>query len=185
MKKESLLVLDRTIEYSIKESKLAQRMRVAVYADGDVIATKPIKTSPEILRKFIESKKLWIVKKLEQRKIQIVPELKENSRIHFLKYKIEARNLVKAKLNKWSKKLGLEYSDFRVKQLKSRWGSCSGKKELSFNYKILFLPEIMQDYIIVHELCHIKEMNHSKKFWTLVENALPNYLSIKEKIRKI
>lgn len=185
MKKESLLVLDRTIEYSIKESKLAQRMRVAVYADGDVVATKPVKTSPDILRKFIESKKLWIVKKLEQRKIQIVPELKENSRMHFLKNKIATRKLVKTKLDKWGKKLEFEYSDFKVKQLKSRWGSCSSRKELSFNYKILFLPEIMQDYIIVHELCHIKEMNHSKKFWALIEKALPNYLTIKEKIRRI
>lgn len=185
MKKESLLVLDKTIEYSIKESKLAQRMRVAVYADGDVVATKPIKTSPDILRNFIESKKHWIAKKLEQRKIQIVPELKENSRIHFLKNKIEAREFVKAKLDKWSKKLELEYAGFKVKQLKSRWGSCSSKKELSFNYKILFLPEIMQDYIVVHELCHLKEMNHSKKFWALVENLLPNYLTIKEKIKKI
>lgn len=185
MKKESLLVLDKTIEYTIKESKLAQRMRVAVYADGDVVATKPIKTSPDILRKFIESKKHWIVKKLEQRKIQIVPELKENSRIHFLKHKIKARDLVKDKLDKWSKKLELEYAGFKVKQLKSRWGSCSSKKELSFNYKILFLPEIMQDYIVIHELCHLKEMNHSKKFWSLVEELIPNYLSIKEKIKRI
>lgn len=185
MKEESLLVLNRTIEYSIKESKLAQRMRVAVYADGDVVATKPIKTSPDVLKKFIESKKLWIVKKLEEKKIQIVPELKESSRMHYLLHKIEARNLVKNKLEKWNEELGYEYKDVRIKQLKSRWGSCSSSKDLSFNYKILFLPEIMQDYIVVHELCHLKEMNHSKKFWSLVGSLLPNYLTIKEKIRKI
>jgi predicted metal-dependent hydrolase len=185
MKSESLLVLDKVIEYSVKESTLAKRMRVAVYADGDVVATKPIKTSFDILRIFIESKKHWIVKKLEEKKIQVVPELKENSRIHYLKHKIEARNLVNMKLEKWNKDLEYEYKNIKVKQLKSRWGSCSANRELSFNYKILFLPEIIQDYIVIHELCHLKEMNHSKKFWVLVGSSLPNYLSIKEKIKRI
>lgn len=185
MKRESLLVLNKEIEYSIKESKLAKRMRVAVYADGDVVATKPIETSPDTLRKFVESKKHWIAKKLEEKKIQIVPELKENNRMHYLLHKIEARNLVKGKLEKWNKELGYEYKDVRIKQLKSRWGSCSSNKDLSFNYKILFLPEIMQDYIVIHELCHLKEMNHSKTFWALVEGLIPNHQSINKLMRKI
>lgn len=185
MKRESLLVMDKVIEYSVKESKLAKRMRVAVYADGDVVATKPVETSHDILRIFIESKKHWIAKKLEEKNIQVVPELKENSRMHYLKHKIEARNLINMKLKKWNTELGYKYNNVKIKQLKSRWGSCSAMRELSFNYKILFLPEIMQDYIVIHELCHLKEMNHSKKFWTLVESLLPSYLSIKAKIRRI
>jgi predicted metal-dependent hydrolase len=185
MKKESLLVLNKTIEYSIKESKLAKRMRVAVYADGDVVATKPVGVNLEMLKEFVNSKKEWVAKKIEEKKIQIVPELKENSRMHYLLHKIEARNLVKAKLEKWNNDLGYEYKDIKVKQLKSRWGSCSSGKDLCFNYKILFLPEIMQDYIVVHELCHLKEMNHSKKFWALVGELIPDYQKINKLMRKI
>ena len=185
MKRESLLVLNKTIDYSIKESKIAQRMRVAVFADGDVIATKPITTSIDVLKKFVESKKLWIAKKLEEKKIQIVPELKENSRMHYLLHKIEARNFVHKKLEKWNKELGYKYKSVRIKQLKSRWGSCTSNKGLSFNYKIIFLPEIMQDYIIVHELCHLKEMSHSKKFWMFVGEIIPDYHNINKLLKTI
>ena len=125
MKKESLLVLDRTIEYSIKESKLAQRMRVAVYADGDIVATKPSSTSADVLKKFVESKKLWIAKKLEEKKIQIVPELKDNSRMHFLLHKIEARNLVKDKFQT------ISFEDIDIQS-----------KIPSFHFQSLFLRKI-------------------------------------------
>lgn len=185
MKEESLLVANTTIKYSVRESRLAKRMRVAVYADGDVVVTKPMNVSFENLKSFVEAKKLWIIKKTEEKKIAIVPELKENSRMHYLLNKSEAKKLVKQKLEEWNEKLELEYRSFSIKNLKSRWGSCSSNKNLSFNYKILFLPEMMQDYIIVHELCHLKTMNHSKKFWALLGNIMPNYLSIKEKIKKI
>ena len=185
MKKESLLIIDKTIEYSVRESKLAKRMRVAVYADGDIIATKPYGAQLETLKKFVESKKFWLAKKIEEKKIQIVPELAENSRMHYLLHKLEARDLVKSKLQKWNTILGYKYKGFSIKKLKSRWGSCSSSKDLSFNYKILFLPETMQDYIVVHELCHLKELNHSKKFWALVESVIPDYQKINKVMRKI
>lgn len=185
MKKENLLILNKTIEYSIRESKLAKRMRVAVYSDGDIIATKPSGIKLDVLKKFIESKKGWIAKKIEKEKIQITPELKENSRIHYLLHKIKARNLVKNKLEKWNKIFGFECRGIKIKKLKSRWGSCSSNKYLNINYKVMFLPELMQDYIIVHELCHLKEMNHSRKFWSLVAHAIPEYQIISKNIRKI
>jgi len=70
-----------------------------------------------------------------------------------------------------------------IRNQKTRWGSCSGKRNLSFNYKLLFLPENLRDYIIIHELCHLKEMNHSKNFWTLVSTRVPDYKALRRQIR--
>jgi predicted metal-dependent hydrolase len=70
-----------------------------------------------------------------------------------------------------------------IKNQKTRWGSCSGKRNLSFNYKLLFLPENLRDYIIIHELCHLKEMNHSKSFWNLVAEKVPDYKALRRQIR--
>ena len=70
-----------------------------------------------------------------------------------------------------------------IKNQKTRWGSCSGKRNLSFNYKLLFLPENLRDYIIIHELCHLKEMNHSKNFWNLVSQKVPDYKALRRQIK--
>jgi predicted metal-dependent hydrolase len=105
--------------------------------------------------------------------------------MHYLLHKIEARNLVKDRLVKWSIIIGCKYKSVSIKKLKSRWGSCSSDKRLNFNYKIMFLPEDMQDYLIVHELCHLEEMNHSKKFWALVGDVFPDYQKINRLLRKI
>ena len=70
-----------------------------------------------------------------------------------------------------------------IKNQKTRWGSCTKSKNLNLNYKIIFLPKKHQDYIIVHEMCHLKEFNHSHKFWSLVSKTLPDYLEIKVELR--
>jgi predicted metal-dependent hydrolase len=184
MNNGSLLILDRTIPYTIRISERAKRMRVAVYVDGDVVVTKPIDTTSDRLKKFVESKKYWILKKLEQR-TSVIPEIRKNSSQHFERHRIDANNLVSKKIGYWAKKLGYEYTSVTVKQFKSRWGSCSSEGNLSFNYKIVFLPEDLQDYVVVHELCHTKRKDHSKYFWALVYKSLPDYSKLRIKIRSL
>jgi hypothetical protein len=65
-----------------------------------------------------------------------------------------------------------------------RWGSCSKKGNLNFNYKIALLPQRHSDYVIVHELCHLREFNHSKKFWDLVEQAVPNHRALRTELKR-
>ncbi|NTW75727.1 MAG: M48 family metallopeptidase, partial [Candidatus Moranbacteria bacterium] len=77
-----------------------------------------------------------------------------------------------------------EYGSVSVRDQKTRWGSCSGKGNLSFNWKLLLLPEPMADYVVVHELCHLKEFNHSSRFWELVERSIPNARHIARELRK-
>ena len=72
-----------------------------------------------------------------------------------------------------------------IKNLTSRWGSCSSKGNLNFNYKIIALPRYLQEYLVVHEMCHLKEFNHSEKFWRLVAHTVPDYKKYRKEIRNI
>src|SRR3989338_7663039 len=97
----------------------------------------------------------------------------------YLKYKELARALVKQKLAQYNQVYGFKINRVAIKNHKSRWGSASKKGNLNFNYRLVLLPEALADYVIVHELCHLKEFNHSKSFWGLVEKTIPNYKVIK------
>lgn len=185
MSKECLVVMDQTIPYTIRISDRAKRLRVAVYLDGDVVVTQPQHTSKAHLKKFIESKKYWIMSKLDQNNKVTNADLKDTSLGHFTNNKSHASSLMALKVAHWAKILGCEYGEIRIKQLKSRWGSCSSKGDLTFNYRVIFLSNHLQDYIVVHELCHIKQPNHSKKFWSLVQQTLPNYQQLKSEVKRI
>ena len=182
---EDLVLFDKTVYYSIRMSERAQRMRVAIYADGDIVVTCPISADREKLRQFVESKKHWISNKLDQKRHPSIKELTEGGAEHFEEHKPLAEARVAKKLEQWSRRLNLTYEDFTIKKYKSRWGSCSANNKLSFNYKILFLPNDLQDYIIVHELCHTVRKDHSKFFWALVGNSLPEYGKLRIKLRSI
>jgi hypothetical protein len=111
----------------------------------------------------------------------IVP--KRRNRLHYIKHKELARAYINNKLLYFNQFYGFTYNRVSIKNHKSRWGSCSSKGNLNFNYKIIFLPENAFDYIIVHELCHLKELNHSKRFWDLVAKATPNYKDIRKQLK--
>jgi predicted metal-dependent hydrolase len=90
-------------------------------------------------------------------------------------FKGKAINEVNSYCKHFSTIHGFEYGKIFVKELKSKWGSCSSTKNLVFNWRIIFAPRPVFNYLIVHELCHLKEMNHSKRFWKLVASILPDY----------
>ena len=79
---------------------------------------------------------------------------------------------------------GLGWGRVAIRNTRSRWGSCSKKGNLNFNYRIVLLPEHLQDYLAVHELCHLKHFNHSKNFWNLVAEAVPNYLHCRAQLAR-
>ena len=92
--------------------------------------------------------------------------------------------MAQKKVLKFNKIYKFKYNKINIKNQKTRWGSCSVKGNLNFNYKIALLPEKLAEYIVVHELCHLGEFNHSYKFWKLVEKTIPDYLEIKEDLKK-
>jgi hypothetical protein len=80
---------------------------------------------------------------------------------------------------------GITIGKIAIRNQKSRWGSCSKKGNLNFNYKLAFLSPEVRDYIIVHEICHIKEFNHGKDFWALVGEMMPEYKALRKQLRAV
>ncbi len=103
------------------------------------------------------------------------------SRRQYIKYKEQARLLAENRISYYNKFYKFKVNRIAIKNTQSRWGSCSKRGNLNFNYKIALLPAELADYVIVHELCHLGEFNHSKRFWKLVSLTVPNYKSLKNK----
>lgn len=108
---------------------------------------------------------------------------------------LTTENLFKAYLRHYAKKYligrarelssmhGFLVNNIIIRGQKTRWGSCSSRKNLSFNYKLMIFRKEIIDYVIIHELCHLKEMNHSKNFWRLVENYCPSYKTLRKELK--
>ena len=108
----------------------------------------------------------------------------KGNRKDFLAHKERARALAKDRLAYFNGICNLSYGRISIRNQKTRWGSCSRKGNLNFNYKIVLLPPRHADYIIAHELCHLKELNHSKRFWDLVAELIPDHRAIRAELRK-
>jgi len=99
-------------------------------------------------------------------------------------YRTEAARLINERTDKLSSQLGTSYKLIVIRGQKTRWGSCSRKKNLSFNWKLIMAPEPVLDYVIIHELTHLKEMNHSKRFWELVAQYCPGWREHKKWLKQ-
>ena len=178
------------MEISYKPSSRAKNIRIRINFYGKVEVIYPAKKlflSADSLRKqaedFVKQKKDWIEKQLAKiSRKNINPVLKIDSREHFLIHKKQALDFVTERVEFWNNKYCFRYNKISVKKLKHNWGSCSSRGNLNFNYKILFLAPHIADYIVVHELCHLQEMNHSARFWQLVEKEIPNAKTLHQNI---
>ena len=111
---------------------------------------------------------------------------KKIKRIRFtVEKREEARILVENRLSVFNKFYKFNINRIAIKNTTTRWGSCSSKKNLNFNYKIIYLKPHLADYLIVHELCHLGELNHSKRFWALVSQTIPDYVKISKELKGV
>ena len=97
-------------------------------------------------------------------------------------YYLKAKEKITSRLEKWAEKTGLTYNQLRFQKMEKRWGSCSNKNNILINTEAIKLPYSLIDYLIVHELCHIKEKNHSKAFWTELSKHLSNWKALDERM---
>lgn len=171
------------ISCEIKKSHRAKHIRITIYRNCKVVVTYPCFVDISTVKNFIRKKTEWIQKKLDEF-ISIRKQPDNNRTLTLDESKKEAHNLISELIEKFNKFYKFDYNAIRVKNHGSRWGSCSLKRNLNFNYKMLFLPRRLSEYIVVHELCHLKELNHSNKFWHLVGLSVPNYKEIRKELRK-
>ena len=174
--------------FTLKKSLLTKRIKIAIHPDGRVIVSAP-KLLPDIfIRRFIKSKEDWIEKKLVYFKahpsVRVLPPTKRVSRKDYLENKDKALALVRERLAHFNTFYNFEYRNVSIRNQKTRWGSCSRQKNLNFNYKIIFLSPIQQDYIVIHELCHLAQMNHGPNFWALVAQQIPEHKKVRASIKK-
>ena len=101
-----------------------------------------------------------------------------------LKKREQARRFVTDKVKHFNAFYNFKVNHIYIKNQTTRWGSCSSLGNLNFNYKIIYLRPALADYLIVHELCHLGKLNHSKEFWALVSKTIPDYVSINKELRR-
>lgn len=109
----------------------------------------------------------------------------KGQRRHYLRHKERARALVHERAWHYARAYDAPIKKIFIKNLKSRWGSASKNGNLNFHYKIIFLPPRLADYLVAHEVCHLREFNHSPQFWSLVARELPDYKKLRTELRSI
>ena len=169
--------------YTLKRNSRSRGIRIRVLSDGVCVVTAPKRVPMWMIRKIVEGKTAWIEEHVEEAKKKPRNLLQLGSKAEYLKLKDEVLRLVEKRLDHFNKFYKLSYKKVSIRNQKTRWGSCTSTGTLSFNYRIIHLPPEAQDYIIVHELCHLAQMNHSIKFWRLVEKAIPDHRKIRATIR--
>ena len=153
-----------------------------VEADGSVTVRAPYLCPASSIDKFVRDSAGWIEKQREKASSLGSAAASEGalSAEEIKKLSSGMKSLLPEKLERYSGLLGVNYGRVTVRCQKSKWGSCSAEGNLNFNCLLMLAPEGVLDYVIVHELCHRRHMDHSKAFWAEVERAVPDY---KEKRR--
>jgi len=170
------------LPYTLKIQPRSNRVWLRIFRDGRVLVSVPSQFPREEGEQFLREHFDWVKRKVEYAQ-SLAPRFKLISAGDFETHKHQALAFVQEKVERFNSVYQFPFKAIRIKDQKTKWGSCSRQGNLNFNYKILFLPESMADYLVVHELCHLKELNHSERFWGLVEKTIPRHLELREEMR--
>ncbi|MCR5301165.1 MAG: M48 family metallopeptidase [Lachnospiraceae bacterium] len=164
------------IDYDLVRSR-RRTVSVEIRPDMTVLVRAPKRMPLYEIDRFVDSNEVWIEKHLEKvrKRNEKTSNVKPLSREELMALGNEAVKIIPGKVRYYADKLGVTYGRITIRNQKTLWGSCSAKGNLNFNCLLMKAPEAVQDYVIVHELCHRLEMNHSRKFWDRVSAVLPDY----------
>lgn len=157
--------------YSTRKTIAIQLME-----DGNVVVRAPKRAGKHAIEKFLKEKEDWILTKQQE-----IREASENRKSRQLTdaQRLKMINLAKevfgAKTAYFARIMGVSYGRITIREQKTRWGSCSSAGNLNFNWKLLLAPEEVVDYVVIHELAHRREMNHSARFYAVVAEIMPDY----------
>ena len=163
------------MDYKIIRSR-RKTIAIQITPAGEVLVRCPKYMPPGEVSRFVRSKQRWIEEKLSQ----IPPPQPTLTEAELKALAARAREDLPRRAAHWAPIIGVTWGRITIRSQKSRWGSCSAKDNLNFNCLLMLAPPEVRDYVVVHELCHIKELNHSPAFWALVEEALPDYRARKQ-----
>lgn len=170
------------ISYEVKRYKRAKHVRISVKPGGRVVVTLPWRAPKYLADEFVQKQMAWI-QKAREKMVLVQPLKRSGTSEEYKKYKKEALKVFTQRLTELNAYYQFSYKRVSVRNQKTRWGSCSKTGTLSFSYRLLLLSEAVRDYVLVHELCHTREMNHSKKFWELVAQTTPSYKVLRRELQ--
>lgn len=157
-------------------------MRITVRPGGFVVLTAPPTMSMAEIESYVASKRTWLTKSIAR--MESLRALPVSGRRSYVRHKEGARVFVTERLVHWNQYCRYSYKRVSIKNTRRLWGSCSRRGNLNFSFALLFLPRELADYVIVHELCHLKEHSHGRDFWRLVERVLPDYRARRAELRR-
>ncbi len=162
--------MDELVE--IRRSRRARRWTITIPWGEPVLLTVPVRMKGDEIAAVLESHRAWIAR---ERAAQ-VPRLRLAARnVSEADGRQAARELVTMVLDEEAAALGVSYLRVEIRDQRTRWGSCSPSGTLSFNWRLALAPFEVLDYVVVHELCHLLEPNHSQRFWNLVASRRPRW----------
>lgn len=172
------MMSDGSIDFELIRSNRTT-CQIQVRADGSILVRAPRRMPEREIMRFVCEKEDWI--RAAQLKTELARE-RVDDLVDFSGEDIEylakkALEYIPERVEFFAPIVGVEYGRITIRNQRTRWGSCSGAGNLNFNCLLMLLPEDVIDYVVVHELCHLVEMNHSQRFWQEVERVLPNYKS--------
>ncbi len=155
-------------------------MAIEIRPDGKTLARVPKRTFDYKIKQFLSEHEAWILRKHDQVMKRL--QLRQNNTYSIPSWdslsaqdKKHAKEKIVARVEYFASLMDIDYGNISMKNQKSRWGSCSSKGNLNFNYRLAYLPDELLDYVVVHELSHRLHMNHSKDFWSVVQRYDADY----------
>lgn len=153
---------------------------ITVKRDGSVLVRAPQRMDETDISRFVAQKAAWIEKHqalILARRAAYAPALTQEEIRRLTR---EAQADLPRRVAQYSAALGITVGRITIRHQKTRWGSCSTNGNVNFNCLLMLCPENVRNYVVVHELCHRREFNHSAHFWALIENVLPDYQKAKQ-----
>ncbi|MCM1048211.1 MAG: M48 family metallopeptidase [Clostridiales bacterium] len=180
--------VDYTLPYIIIKSR-RKTYSIAIDEDGNIIFRVPMRAANIDIKEIAEEKSHWIIthylKIIERKKNRPPSNLSNLQRVALEQRYIEAAHeYIPKRVAYYNAMTGGSYNKIAIRNQKTRWGSCSSKGTLSFNWRLMLAPPAILDYVVVHELCHLTYMNHSAEFWNLVESVFPDYRAARKWLKE-
>lgn len=168
----------------------SRRKTIAIQVNSDLSVTvrAPYGVTEKYIEEFLNKNEAWISKQMNEIKVKkksVESGNVENVTLDKIKALADqALEIIPTRVEYFARIIGVTYGNITIRNQKTRWGSCSSKGNLNFNYQLYYLPDELLDYVVIHELAHRRYMDHSKEFWDEVEKYCPDYRERRQQLKK-